>query len=140
MVNFLALMGWDHFTALQNVLKEQGVDDYLSPKMDKGDRGNSLYEILSMDQLIKAIDIKLINHRPSAVDMSKLDWINKMTLRRKAGRLGEDGHYIGTERSATQDQDGFDALVKRFQDDLRAEPTLAGSYVGGLINKRHMIR
>jgi glutamyl-tRNA synthetase len=76
-----------------------------------------------MDELISAFDISHINHRKAAVDMQKLDFLNKMTLRHKAGRLGDDGNMTdiatGHERSRKE-------MVERLQRKLRSVKVLRG--------------
>jgi len=76
-----------------------------------------------MDELIQAFDTKHINHRKAAVDMQKLDFLNKMTLRHKAGRLGDDGNM-------TETVDGHERIrnemVRRLQEKLRGVKVLQG--------------
>jgi len=64
------------------------------------------------------------------VNIDKLDFINKMTLRRKAERLGEEGELVnlgkdGSDGGASERK----ALIERYQADLRALPELKASYV-----------
>ncbi|BEI79881.1 hypothetical protein CcaverHIS002_0104100 [Cutaneotrichosporon cavernicola] len=105
MLNFLALLGWDYHGARRHG-NEVGVT--------KTKDGKELDEVFSLSELVDAFDIGGITHRRAAVSMSKLDYINKMTLRRKATApgAGEEGHA---------------ALVARFHAGLRAEPSLAAS-------------
>ncbi|BEJ10951.1 hypothetical protein CspHIS471_0103730 [Cutaneotrichosporon sp. HIS471] len=105
MLNFLALLGWDYHGARRHE-KEVGVT---KPK-----DGKELDEVFSLPELVDAFDIGGITHRRAAVSMSKLDYINKMTLRRKATTLAAD-------------EEGRAALVARFHAGLRAEPSLAAS-------------
>lgn len=93
MLNFLALLGWDYHSA-----KREGVD-------------KDAEEVFSLPELIDAFGIDGITNRRSAVTLNKLDFINKMTLRRKA------------TDPATNEQ-GRDVLVDRFQRDLKADETL----------------
>ena len=79
-----------------------------------------------MDELIQAFDIKHINHRKAAVDMQKLDFLNKMTLRHKAGRLGDDGNM--TEVSSGH-EGSREEMVKRLQEKLRGVKVLQGRSV-----------
>lgn len=65
-----------------------------------------------MDELISDFDITHVNHRKAAVDISKLDFLNKMTLRRNAGRLGEDGNL---HDQAIGHQETRKAMVERLQ-------------------------
>lgn len=75
-----------------------------------------------MDELISDFDISHVNHRKAAVDISKLDFLNKMTLRRNAGRLGDDGNLrdqvIGHEQSRR-------AMVARLQEILLENKSFA---------------
>lgn len=113
-------MGWDHHAALEHA--EGGA----LPAHSRSD-SNSLYEVFTMPQLISAFDVPLINHRRAAVDMAKLDFLNKMTIRRKAGRLGKDGNYlaVGKEEAGEVNEEGRDALVSRYQEGLRQTKVLA---------------
>ncbi|CAK9779682.1 glutamyl-tRNA synthetase [Cutaneotrichosporon oleaginosum] len=96
MLNFLALLGWDYHSAKrEGAMKE-------------------LEEVFSLTELVDAFDVGGITHRRAAVSLSKLDYINRMTLRRKA-------------TSPAPKEEGRASLVARFHADLRAEPTLAAS-------------
>lgn len=95
MLNFLALLGWDYQSAKRGVDKEQE-------------------EVFSLPELVRSFGIDGITHRRAAVDLAKLDYINKMTLRRKA-------------TAPAPDEEGRDVLVRRFQDGLRAEAALDGN-------------
>lgn len=81
LLNFLALMGWDHHAA-------RPVPHDTAERSDN----NSLAELFSMDELVEHFDLSHVNHRKAAVDLAKLDFLNKMTLRRDAGRLGDDSN------------------------------------------------
>jgi len=111
-LNFLALMGWDHHAVRPSTSLEH-------PRNDN----NSLSELFTMDELIQAFDIKHINHRKAAVDMQKLDFLNKMTLRHKAGRLGDDGNM--TEVSSGHEGSRKE-MVERLQEKLRGVKVLQG--------------
>jgi glutamyl-tRNA synthetase len=111
-LNFLALMGWDHHAVRPSTSLEH-------PRNDN----NSLSELFTMDELIQAFDIKHINHRKAAVDMQKLDFLNKMTLRHKAGRLGDDGNM--TEASSGHEGSRKE-MVARLQEKLRGVKVLQG--------------
>lgn len=65
-----------------------------------------------MDELISDFDITHVNHRKAAVDISKLDFLNKMTLRRNAGRLGEDGNL---HDQVVGHHESRQAMVERLQ-------------------------
>lgn len=114
-------MGWDHHAALEHA--EGGA----LPAHSRSD-SNSLYEVFTLPQLVAAFDVPLINHRRAAVDMAKLDFLNKMTIRRKAGRLGKDGNLmaVGKEDGFEANEDGRDELVARYQAGLRELKVLAG--------------
>lgn len=95
-------MGWDHHSALDASLRHEQEtgstptsgpgSSLLEPSLRRDN--NSLHEIFTIPQLVAAFSLEHVNHRKAAVNLSKLDFINKMTLRRKAGRLGEDGVMI----------------------------------------------
>lgn len=114
-------MGWDHHSALEELAQRQEQiasasdtsandstlitsstdipqDGPLLPPQTRSD-SHSYYDIFTPGQLIAAFSLEHVNHKKAAVNMSKLDFINKITLRRKAGRLGDDGHlvYAGKE-------------------------------------------
>ncbi|WWC85890.1 glutamate-tRNA ligase [Kwoniella dendrophila CBS 6074] len=132
LLNFLALMGWDYHSALS---KKTTLDSHIR------NDGNSLYELFTLSQLIESFDIDHVAHRKASVNISKLDFINKMTLRRMSGRLGKDGHMVnlGKEQSLEssriegtnaelEEEGGIErsSLIKRFQDGLREEKALKG--------------
>ncbi|KAK8845497.1 glutamate-tRNA ligase [Kwoniella newhampshirensis] len=120
LLNFLALMGWDYHAALSSASP-------LDPHVRTD--GHSLYEVFTLPQIIEAFDVSHINHRKAAVNVGKLDFLNKMTLRRKAGRLGKDGGMIGVGKSeeAEGEKEGErKELVGRFQQLLREEKALKG--------------
>jgi glutamyl-tRNA synthetase len=106
-------MGWDHHAVRPPTSMEH-------PRNDS----NSLSELFTVDELISAFDIKHINHRKAAVDMQKLDFLNKMTLRHKAGRLGDDGNMIEV---ASEHEGSRQELVQRLQTKLREVKVLEGS-------------
>ncbi|WVR03523.1 glutamate-tRNA ligase [Kwoniella sp. DSM 27419] len=135
LLNFLALMGWDYHSALST---STSLDPHIRTD------GHSLYELFSLPQLIDAFDIKHVAHRKAAVNPSKLDFLNKMTLRRMAGRLGKDGHMVSVGKThvaassdavvkSERESDGSedrsperDGLIQRFQALLREEKALKG--------------
>lgn len=129
LVNFLALMGWDHHAAL-----EQSVDSL--PYHVRQDQ-NSYFEVFSMPQLIQAFDLGLVNHRRAAVSRSKLDFLNKMTLRRKAGLMWDDPEFLATvgkdvganEAKKAQETARVERgqLIARFTEDLKALPEVKDS-------------
>ncbi|KAL1407080.1 Glutamate--tRNA ligase mitochondrial [Vanrija albida] len=126
LVNFLALMGWDYQTAIENAhaaADEHG--DGLLPFHARGDK-HSIYELFTLPQLVAAFDLGLVTHRRAAVNLGKLDFLNKMHLRRKVGRLGEDGELVSTGKvlDPTASEEGRDELVKRYQASLREQEVL----------------
>jgi glutamyl-tRNA synthetase len=119
----LALLGWDYQSSL-----EQKLGDAL-PFHERRDK-HSLYEIFTLPQLVQAFELTNLSRRKAMVNTDKLDFLNKMTLRRRAGSLGKDEDLVemGKRREGWGDRtgDGKEELVKRYQADLRAMPTLAG--------------
>ena len=85
-----------------------------------------------MPQLISAFSLDHVNHRKAAVDKVKLDFLNKMALRRKAGRLGKDGLLVNAGKEDSGDVLGSDGvkskeeMVKRLQGLLREVKVLKG--------------
>jgi len=119
LLNFLGLLGWDHHAALE---KTHG--DML-PYHERNDK-NSLYEIFSLPQLIEAFDLSHLSRRKAMVNIDKLDFINKMTLRRKAERLGEEGELVNLGKAGESEMSERKSLIERYQADLRALPVLKG--------------
>ncbi|WVQ62577.1 glutamate-tRNA ligase [Kwoniella botswanensis] len=119
LLNFLALMGWDYHSALSS---KTTLDPHIR------NDGHSLYELFTMDQLIEAFDITHIAHRKAAVNQSKLDFLNKMTLRRMAGRLGNDGVMVNSGKISHDNgiQGEREGLIMRFQQGLKDEKVLKG--------------
>lgn len=121
LLNFLALMGWDYHAAITSSSPETTLDPHIRTD------GHSLYELFTLPQLIAAFDSSHINHRKAAVNQGKLDFLNKLTLRRKAGRLGEDGVMVEAGKISTgQEEEEREKLVGRFQNLLREEKVLQG--------------
>lgn len=84
-----------------------------------------------MSQLVASFSLDHVNHRQSAVNMSKLDFLNKMTLRRKAGRLGKDGVLVNAGKDVegvVEDDSGKskEELVVKLQGELRKVQVLKG--------------
>lgn len=74
-----------------------------------------------MAELIANFDLRHVNHRKASVDLQKLDYLNKMTLRRDAGRLGDDGNM----RDAVQGhEETRRAMIERLQSMLRETKVL----------------
>jgi glutamyl-tRNA synthetase len=85
--------------------------------------------VFSVPQLIGAFDLAHVNHRKAAVNMSKLDFLNKMTLRRKAGRLGEDGVMVSLGKKSEEGaagEEGRKELVESLQKLLKQRELFAG--------------
>lgn len=121
LLNFLALMGWDYHAAITSSSPETTLDPHIRTD------GHSLYELFTLPQLIAAFDPSHINHRKAAVNQGKLDFLNKLTLRRKAGRLGEDGVMVEAGKISTgQEEEEREKLVGRFRNLLREEKVLQG--------------
>ncbi|OCF59542.1 glutamate-tRNA ligase [Kwoniella mangroviensis CBS 10435] len=119
LLNFLALMGWDYHSALSS---KTTLDPHIR------NDGHSLYELFTMDQLIEAFDMTHITHRKAAVNQSRLDFLNKMTLRRMAGRLGNDGVMVNSGKIShdNENEGEREGLIRRFQQGLRDEKVLKG--------------
>ncbi|WRT63741.1 glutamate-tRNA ligase [Kwoniella shivajii] len=120
LLNFLALMGWDYHSALST---QTTLDPHIR------NDGHSLYELFTLDQLINSFDINHVAHRKAAVNMSKLDFLNKMTLRRMAGRLGDDGLMVNAGKMShdhEKEQEERRGLIERFQSGLKDEKALKG--------------
>ncbi|WVQ76226.1 glutamate-tRNA ligase [Cryptococcus sp. DSM 104548] len=122
LLNFLALMGWDYQSIIfpSSDTHESNFDPHVRSD------GHSLHELFSLAQLIEAFDPSYITHRKASVDQGKLDFLNKMTLRRKAGRLGEDGGMVNAGKEEENDGEGKKELVQRFQALLKEEKALQG--------------
>lgn len=103
-------MGWDHHSARAP-----------SDEKDRND-GNSLSELFTVNELISNFDISHVNHRKAAVDISKLDFLNKMTLRRNAGRLGDDGNLHDQVEGHAESRK---AMIQNLQDILLQNKLLA---------------
>ena len=101
-LNYLALLGWDYHSALESLNKKSSLptpssgpgSEILPPHARKD--SHSLYEVFTLPQLISAFDLTHITRRKAAISQSRLDFLNKMTLRRKAERLGKDAATVET--------------------------------------------
>ncbi|ODO02098.1 glutamate-tRNA ligase [Cryptococcus wingfieldii CBS 7118] len=122
LLNFLALMGWDYQSIISPSFDPQ--ETPLDPHVRSD--GHSLHELFSLTQLIESFDPSYITHRKASVDQGKLDFLNKMTLRRKAGRLGADGSMINALNKEGNSEKEKRALVQRFQTMLKEEKALRG--------------
>jgi glutamyl-tRNA synthetase len=122
-------MGWDHHSAISTASADPEGDEAL-PDLTRAD-SHSYYDLFTVPQLVSAFSLEHVNTKKAAVNLSKLDFINKLTLRRKAGRLGADGVMVdlGKERFVGQEgggQDEYDELVDRVQEMLRGQRVLQG--------------
>ena len=110
LLNFVALMGWDHHisSSIPEINSEPG----------------HVTELFTLPGLVEAFELGKVNHKKAAVDVQKLDWLNKMHLRRQAGRLGVDG-LLSDE--VVVDGEGFVGSREERQDTIRRfEELLAG--------------
>jgi len=135
MLNYLSLLGWDYYSALESL---NTVSDLPTPSVGPGSEilpaharkdTHSLYEVFTVPQLISAFDLTHITRRKAAVSQSKLDFLNKMTLRRKAGRMGRDSETaeLGKERLGRSEESLGEArneLIEKLQGMLRDVKTL----------------
>lgn len=120
-------MGWDHHHAAST---KPFFPPRLSPpslsSVEIRQDLNSIADLFTMRGLVESFDLEAINHKRAAVFLPKLDWINKMHLRR-AGMVSrgeereEEGYQIG-------DQTRED-LVERLMQMLGEKKVLQGSYV-----------
>jgi glutamyl-tRNA synthetase len=162
-------MGWDHHSALEELAQRQQQivsssesssigtasgdealatsstdipnDGPLLPPQTRAD-SHSYYDLFTPGQLIAAFSIEHINHRKAAVNMSKLDFINKLTLRRKAGRLGDDGVLVEKGKEgleAVEGQDGAEEMDETMQghEQERAEMV---SRLQGLLREQKVLK
>lgn len=113
-------MGWDYHHPLETT--SGGL-----PVHTRSDN-HSFFEVFSLPQLVDAFDVSLITHHRSVVNMEKLDFLNKMTLRRKVGRLGADGNLIaaGKCEDPVAANKNWTEMVKKYQSLLREQAPLAG--------------
>ena len=119
----MALLGWDYQSSLEHRLGEA------LPFHERRDK-HSLYDIFTLPQLVQAFELTSLSRRKAMVNTDKLDFLNKMTLRRRAGVLGEEADLIemGKRREgwAERTGDGKKELVRRYRADLKDMPSLAG--------------
>lgn len=139
-------MGWDHHSAISHASQSSlPVSDPTDPTDSSADPSteplpdltrsdsHSYYDLFTIPQLIQSFSLDHVNTKKAAVNMSKLDFINKLTLRRKAGQLGSDGVMLeigkvgSGEYGVEQEQEKERGLlVDRVQEMLRAEKVLEG--------------
>ncbi|WVQ93762.1 glutamate-tRNA ligase [Kwoniella sp. CBS 9459] len=131
LLNFLALMGWDYHTALASTTS---LEEHIRSD------GHSLYELFTLPQLIRSFDIRHIAHRKAAVNPSKLGFLNKMTLRRMAGRLGKDGHLVSVGKGdADSDADADADTVVNAASELGSKSATAKAAVNRKDERRELI-
>ncbi|KAJ9100746.1 hypothetical protein QFC19_005485 [Naganishia cerealis] len=138
--NFLALMGWDHHHA-------SGVLPFFPPSLAPPSLSsveirqdlNSIGELFTMQGLIESFDLDAINHKRAAVFLPKLDWINKMHLRR-AGLIADRSQEQAGEEVQIGDQTRVD-LIDRLVGMLQGKKVLKGcpliedkDYVGKVLD------
>ena len=138
-LNYLALLGWDYYSALESLNINAGIPTPSSgpgsailPPHARRD-GHSFYEMFTLPQLISSFDLTHISRRKVMVSQSRLDFLNKMTLRRKVGRLGRDAKTaeIGKEMLNAGDEESPKEskreIVTRLQAMLRELDVLRNS-------------
>lgn len=117
-------MGWDHHHA-------SATKPFFPPSMSPPSLSsveirqdlNSIADLFTMRGLVESFELEAINHKRAAVFLPKLDWINKMHLRR-AGmvRDGEEregeGYQIGEQTRGD--------LVERLMRMLKEKKVLQG--------------
>ncbi|KAI5451315.1 Glutamate--tRNA ligase mitochondrial [Naganishia albida] len=138
--NFLALMGWDHHHApdVKPFFPPSLAPPSLSSVEIRQDL-NTIGDLFTMPGLVESFDLNAINHKRAAVFLPKLDWINKMHLRR-AGMIADwsvekegEGYQMGTQTRAD--------LVDRLMEMLREKKVVKDSpliedkeYVGKVLD------
>jgi glutamyl-tRNA synthetase len=143
-------MGWDHHSALEDLAQRQQQialasgaspavdaeqsdlalsstdipdDGALLPPQTRSD-SHSYYDIFTPGQLIAAFSLEHVNQKKAAVSISKLDFINKITLRRKADRLGNDGSMIKKGKEGLEEEIGGQMTAERTDLILRVQAAL----------------
>jgi glutamyl-tRNA synthetase len=126
--NFLALMGWDHHHA-SHVLPF--FPPSLAPpslsSVEMRQDLNSVAELFTMQGLVESFDLSAINHKRAAVFLPKLDWINKMHLRR-AGLITDPSQEQSTGEFQIGNQTRAD-LVERLVGMLKQKKVFDNWYV-----------
>jgi glutamyl-tRNA synthetase len=126
--NFLALMGWDHHHAsdVKPFFPPSLAPPSLSSVEIRQDL-NTIGDLFTMPGLVESFDLNAVNHKRAAVFLPKLDWINKMHLRR-AGMIADssiekegEGYQMGTQTRAD--------LVDRLMEMLREKKVVKDRYV-----------
>ena len=152
MLNFLALLGWDYASSLQ-LRPAQPPDEPLHASYDKqsfpctdttfsgsllepsdeSEPAEPIHELFSLPLLVTSFNLEHLTRRKCAVNLSKLDFLNKMTLRQRAGRLGQDGmmldpikvgHSEQLQDGDRQDGKGKEELLRRFKTEMSEQTSI----------------
>ena len=120
MVNYLAILGWDYTKTLDATTAAQPIP----PQVVRRDN-HSYHEVFTLSQLVESFDLTHVTRRKASISNEKLEFLNRMHLRKKAGLLGSDGELIEAGKSRTE---GIGAgkmkMIEAFQRDLKAIPEL----------------
>ena len=135
-INYLALLGWDYQSSLARHLSSSSSHVTPNPKPDSQTDsspvipmvlrrdGHSSNEVFTLSQLVDVLDLTHLTKRRATVNSAKLDFLNKMHLRRKSGRLGNDGEMLEDLKEGAEDLKERTELIDRFQRGLGALPEL----------------
>lgn len=135
LINFVALMGWDHHvhegdhgnTTTPTLHRSPFFPNHRKlPSLSSAELRkdlNSETELYTMDGLIEAFELERIVHRRAAVFMPKLDWLNKMHLRRQ-GMVIDSGESNGEPAQSPPERN---SLIDRLMKLLRESKVLASS-------------
>lgn len=105
LINFVALMGFDHQPHDNYNHEPHGEREpffppgFEIPSLSSAELRkdmNTLSELFTPQSLVSAFDLSLIANRRAAVFLPKLDWLNKMHLRRKGGRRTDERQRLVT--------------------------------------------
>lgn len=118
-------MGWDHHHASHSA-------PFFPPTMSPPSLSsveirqdlNSIADLFTMRGLVDSFELEAINHKRAAVFLPKLDWINKMHLRR-AGMVRDRTEEVDGEGYQVGEQTRGD-LVERLVGMLREKKVLEG--------------
>jgi glutamyl-tRNA synthetase len=113
-------MGWDHLNSTANnptTIPFFPLETLTDPSAFATEAGSST-ELFTLEGLVEAFDLKYITRRRAIVSFDKLDWVNKMHLRREA-LLPE-----GSEGPKPSLVDRFMALLRE-QKVLEANPLIS---------------
>lgn len=93
LINFVALMGFDHQPHDHDDREPFFPPGFEIPSLSSAELRKDMHtlsELMTPRMLVDAFDLSLIAHRRAAVFLPKLDWLNKMHLRRKGGRASDE--------------------------------------------------